>query len=115
MQSYMPQPCGRIPPIMLFLCAVPALAVPEQLAVGNRRQLLMDDRFVQQDKGIEFVVHSPIKTGDQTILSEPGVALGGYHSVLFDAGLYHLWYTAAGGVLYARSADGIHWEKPNLD
>ena len=75
----------------------------------------MDDRFVQQGKGIELFVHPPRKTGDQVIVSEPGSALGGYHSVLYDAGVYHLWYTAGGCVLYARSSDGIHWEKPNLD
>jgi hypothetical protein len=92
-----------------------ALARPEPLAIGNGRQLLMDDKFVQQGKGIQFVVHSPQKTGDQVILSEPGLALGGYHSVLYDAGVYHLWYTAGGSILYARSADGIHWVKPNLN
>jgi hypothetical protein len=74
----------------------------------------MDDRFVQQGKGIEFMVHPPQKTGDRVIVSEPGLALGGYHSVLYDAGVYHLWYTAGGCVLYAQSSDGIHWEKPNL-
>jgi hypothetical protein len=83
--------------------------------VGNRRQLVMDDRFVQQSKGIQFVVHSPQKTGDQIIVSEPAVPLGGYHSVLFHAGVYHLWYTGGGCVLYARSSDGVHWEKPNLN
>ncbi len=87
----------------------------EPISVSTRRQLLMDDKFVQQGKGIQFVVHSPQKTGDQIIVSEPEAALGGYHSVLFHAGVYHLWYTAAGCVLYARSNDGIHWEKPNLN
>ena len=99
----------------LFLCACPGSAAQQPLTVGNRRQLLMDDRFVQQGKGIEFVVHPPRKTGDICIGSESGAALGGYHSVLFDAGIYHLWYTAGGAVLYARSNDGIHWEKPNLE
>ena len=74
----------------------------------------MHDLFVQQGKGIEFVVHPPQKTGDRAIVSEPGLALGGYHSVLYDAGVYRLWYTAGSCVLYAQSSDGIHWEKPNL-
>ncbi len=100
--------------LALFACGLSTLAAQEPLAVGNRRQLLMDERLVQQGKGIEFVVHSPCKTGDQAVESEPGLALGGYHSVLYDAGVYHLWYTAAGCVLYARSDDGIHWVKPNL-
>ena len=105
----------RAAQLTLLLCCGSGWAAPEPLSVGNRRQLLMDDRFVQQGKGIEFVVHPPRKTGDQIIVSEPGLALGGYHSALWHGGVYHLWYTAGEGVLYARSGDGIHWEKPNLD
>ena len=102
-------------PGMLFLCGISAYAAAEPLSVGSRRQLLMDDKFVQQAKGIQFVVHSPQKTDERLIISEPDLGLGGYHSVLLHAGVYHLWYTAGGTVLYARSPDGIHWEKPNLN
>ncbi len=101
--------------VALFCCWVLALSAEEPLSIGDRRQLLMDDKFVQAGKGVEFVVHAPRKTGDLIISSEPGLALGGYHSVLYDAGVYHLWYTAGSLVLYARSSDGIHWEKPNLN
>jgi hypothetical protein len=90
------------------------LAAGQPIDVGSRRQLLMDDKFVQQGRGVHYVVHRPQKTGEQIIASEPEAALGGYHSVLFHAGVYHLWYTAGGCVLYARSSDGIHWEKPKL-
>ena len=99
----------------VVFCLASALGGEEPLPVGNRRQLLMDDRFAQQARGIEFVVHAPVKTGDRTIVSEPGLALGGYHSVLFDGGVYHLWYMAGAWVLYARSGDGIHWEKPEMN
>jgi len=87
---------------------------PETILIGNRRQLLFDEKFVQQSKGVEFVVHSPRKSGDIIIASEPGWSLGGYHCAMHHAGVYHLWYTAGGCILYARSKDGIHWEKPNL-
>lgn len=100
---------------LLLLFSTSLLAASDPIAVGSRRQLLMDDRFVQQAKGIQFVVHPPQKTGDEVVVSEPEASLGGYHSVMFHAGLYHLWYTAGGCVLYARSSDGIHWEKPKLD
>ena len=86
----------------------------DPLVIGNRRQLLLDDRFVQRSSRVEFVVHAPRKTGDIILSSEPGLALGGYHSVLFHAGTYHLWYVAGGAILYARSHDGIHWDRPNL-
>lgn len=98
---------------VLFLTAT-SLAAQEPLSIGNRRQLLIDDRFVQQSTGITFVVHAPCKTGDVIVRSEPGLALGGYHTVLWDAGTYHLWYMAGGFVCYARSAAGVHWEKPSL-
>jgi hypothetical protein len=89
-------------------------AASEPLDIGSRRQLLFDDRFVTQAKGIEFRVHPPRKTGDQIVTSEPGWPLGGYHSVLRYAGRYHLWYMAGKCVHYACSGDGIHWEKPAL-
>ena len=113
--------CRLIPRVVLCLAiaALPALALSAEtsapLSIGNRRQLLFDDRFVQQAEGIAFVVHPPRKTGDILLASEPGGALGGYHSILFDAGTYHLWYTAGGCVLYARSTDGIHFERPPLN
>jgi hypothetical protein len=50
--------------------------------------------------------------------------LGQYHSVLYDDGVYHMWYTVYGkaeegklpvrSIAYAKSNDGIHWEKPAL-
>ena len=115
MQRTLAQSRRRAIALTLFLCGAAALSAQEPLTIGNRRQLLMDDKFVQQSKGIQFVVHPPRKTGEQIIVSEPGLALGGYHSALYDAGTYHLWYSAGARVLYARSSDGIHWEKPNLN
>ena len=99
---------------LMFATAAGAAAEPP-VAVGNRRQLLMDEALVRDRQNISFVVHQPRKTGDIIVASEPELALGGYHSVLFESGRYHLWYSAAGYILYARSADGIHWEKPHLN
>jgi hypothetical protein len=99
----------------LLFCLNVGFAAEEIFSIGSRRQLPLDDKFVRQSKGVEFVVHAPKKTGGRIISSEPGLSLGGYHSVLYDGGTYHLWYTAGSGVLYARSSDGIHWEKPNLN
>jgi hypothetical protein len=87
----------------------------EPLAVANRRQLLFDDRFVQHATNVQFVMHPPRKTGDIIVASNPDWPLSGYHSALFDAGVYHLWYSSGGCVLYARSKDGIHFEKPALN
>lgn len=87
----------------------------EPLDVGNRRQLLFDDRFVQRATNLQFVVHPPCKTGERILVSDPEWPLAGYHSVLYHAGVYHLWYSSGGCVLYARSHDGIHFEKPALN
>lgn len=91
------------------------LAGSEPWNVGNRRQLLFDDRFVQQASNVQWLVHPPRKTVEHIVVSEPEWPLGGYHCVVHHGGRYHLWYSAGGGVLYARSADGIHWEKPALN
>jgi len=50
--------------------------------------------------------------------------MGQYHSVLYENKTYHMWYTVYGGadsnavpvrsIAYARSSDGINWEKPDL-
>jgi hypothetical protein len=114
MSQYLLRIYGAAAQLALLFALTSNLNAQEPISVGDRRQLLMDDKFVEAGKGIEFVVHPPAKTGDQIITSEPGLALGGYHSVLYDAGTYHLWYGAGAYVLYAKSSDGIHWEKPNL-
>ena len=104
---------------LLLCCAAdPAAqqpaAAPQPLSVGNRRQLLFDERFVEQARGVVFRLHPPRKTGQIVIASERPWTLGGYHCVMRDGDVYHLWYTAGGCILYARSVDGIHWEKPDL-
>ena len=110
--------CGKrtfiIVSALLASVVAPALG-QEPIEVGNRRQLLLDEKLVQQRRSIDFVVHSPRKTGEIIVASVPEMSLGGYHTVLFDSGRYHLWYSAAGCVLYLRSTDGIHWETPNLN
>ena len=101
--------------LTLLLSCAAVMAAQEPLSIGNRRQLLFDERFVQQATNVQFVVHPPRKTGDIIVASEPEWPLAGYHCVLHDAGAYHLWYSAGGCVLYARSKDGVHFEKPSLN
>ncbi len=100
-------------PLGALMLAAGARAA-EPIEVGNRRQLLFDDRFVQQATNLAFVVHSPRNTGERILVSDPEWPLSGYHSVLYHAGTYHLWYSSGGCVLYARSRDGIHFHKPPL-
>lgn len=108
------------------------------LDIGGGRQLLVDSRFLASARGVELVVHRPQKTGAPVLEADSPLhtSVGGYASVIHHDGVYHLWYpasTAIGGELgrnppadpdedypsvhylcYARSHDGMHWEKPSL-
>jgi len=96
------------------------------LNIADQRQVFIDGRFIEESRGVELVVHRPHKTGEISIKCEYPweERLGQYHCVLKDGGIYHLWYTVYGradsnavpvrSIAYARSNDGIHWEKPKL-
>ena len=99
---------------MAFLAAEPPRAA---LDLGNRRQLFVDTRFFASASGVELVVHAPRKTGERTLVPERPWERGGFGSyccVVHREGIYHLWYPTNAGVCYARSRDGITWEKPAL-
>lgn len=86
------------------------------LDVGDRRQVFIDDRFFADSKGVRLTVHQPVKTGEATIQPDQPWerGIGAYASVLKDGDTYHMWYKPNRGICYARSKDGIHWEKPAL-
>jgi hypothetical protein len=87
------------------------------LDIGDRRQVFIDGRFLRDARDVELVMHPPCKTGERTLVADPareGDGIGSYVCVMWAAGGYHMWYSARGGIRYARSEDGIRWEKPNL-
>lgn len=87
------------------------------LEIGDRRQVFIDGRFLDQARDVELVVHRPVKTNEITIAPElpwEGNHIGSYNSVLKTGDTYHLWYRVGLTMCYARSRDGIHWEKPAL-
>lgn len=115
--------------------ATQAAASPGPLEIGTGRQLFVDHSFLEQAKGVELRVHQPVKTGEHTIKPDHPWEQGGigpYSSVLWEPGkadkpgMYHMWYHAMtttqwhtgddrGAICYARSSDGVHWEKPELN
>ncbi|MGQ9651589.1 MAG: hypothetical protein ACUVXJ_15890 [Phycisphaerae bacterium] len=119
---------------LLVLVAIPRLpaasadAVTKPIDIGDRRQVFIDGRFMAQAKGVELTVHQPRKTGEMTIKPDHEWETGGvgpYSSVMKVGDTYHMWYHVMdtvqwhtgeknGCICYARSADGIHWEKPEL-
>lgn len=98
------------------------------LEVGSARQVFIDGRFLQDAQGVRLCVHPPRKTGEMTIKPERSWEQGGigpYSNVLWYDGVYHMWYHSMstvqwdsgheqGAICYARSKDGITWERPNL-
>lgn len=108
-------------------CAV-TQAAPAARKIGDRRQLFIDKGFLGDAKGVELCVHPPRKSAEMNVKPEGAWELGGigpYSSVLFADGVYHMWYHAMdtvqwdtghgrGSICYARSADGIRWEKPDV-
>ena len=113
--------------------ALPAQSNP--LDVAGRRQVFIDGRFLEVSQGVELVVHRPIKTNELTIAPEHPweTVISGSSTVIKIGDVYHLWYGARApkqrdpdtgepmwikgrfqSLAYARSRDGIHWEKPML-
>ncbi len=116
--------------ILIFLCsvflAIEVTGAESPLSIGDKRQVFIDGRFFKEAQGMQLVVHRPVKTGQMVIRCERPweERLCFYHSVLKDGDTYHLWYTvyckdsnstpSVRSIAYARSKDGVHWEKPDL-
>ncbi|HOW69134.1 MAG TPA: hypothetical protein PKY77_00920 [Phycisphaerae bacterium] len=103
----------------------PPPAPNEALNIADRRQVFIDQTFLQNARGVELCVHPPRKTGEMTIRPEhpwENGGIGPYSSVMKLGPTYHMWYHAMdtvhwdtgktnGAVCYAQSKDGIKWEK----
>src|SRR5580658_6449594 len=95
--------------------------------IGSRKQLFIDDRFVEQADGVGLHMNPPAKLGAVfagTRSWEDGMVTGA-GTVVEDAGKFRLWYTATPAsnrliernqfrLCYAESGDGVHWAEPNL-
>jgi len=98
--------------------------------VGSRKQLFLDELFFASQRGVELTVNRPANAGLVVKADRPWERGGidPYLTVVPDpeAGHFKLYYSPyvklPGGseldrrymVCCAISADGIHWEKPNL-
>lgn len=111
--------------------AVPYLVnIPEVIKLKPGRQLFVDDYLLDPNKTtMGRVFHRPDKyTGNPVFLPEsaeeteaqyPRCAVAKSGGVWFDDKdqLFKMWYLAGylGYGALARSSDGIHWERPDLD
>jgi hypothetical protein len=115
---------GILPVVVMACLSTGVLAQPAgghasqsgALDIGDRRQVFIDGRFLGNARDVELAVHPPTKTGERSVVPDRPWESGGigcYVCVLYAADTYHMWYEA-GGICYARSKDGMHWEKPDL-
>src|SRR5215471_5656542 len=101
-----------------------ALAHADPLKVGTAKQLFIDDRFLQDAKGVKLTVNRPRPTGEKLIVMEKpweDYYIGAYVSVIQERDRIHLWYEPmdkrkkTSSLAYAFSDDGgATFKKPEL-
>lgn len=111
---------------MLFLATVVFVTADDDvIAIGNRRQLFLDDTFIESLEGVEQVLHHPEPEDIAIAPEHPWEKDGVSYMVTFKEGeKFRAWYRVdskefEGGqnremTAYAESDDGIHWRKPVL-
>ncbi|MBM3867226.1 MAG: hypothetical protein FJ381_15280 [Verrucomicrobia bacterium] len=130
--SRIAQPASRLAAFaaVTLAGALPAAAPAAPLQVGTQKQLLLDEKFVEQRRGVQWVMNPPHQTGELLVSADQEYENDGmvflYSSVVKeDDGRVRLWYdlmTVTGPgpydhqrwVAYAESRDGIRFVKPNL-
>jgi len=127
-----PPPAKPAQPPLLDSCFV-NLNQPQRYAnthvadmEGRRRFPMIDTRQIREIEGCELRFHQAEKHGDPVMTADPRLERGTciYGTVHHDGEHFRMWYQpiplvaqGAGNpydVAYAESADGIHWERPNL-
>jgi hypothetical protein len=116
-------PSGDQKPAAAKLPSAGGATEQQPIDVGSRKQLLIDRRLLASSKNIALRMNPPAKMGPVLLPDKPWESLGiGFCvSVLEDGGQYKMWYLAENKTsslrycyCYARSQDGVTWEKPNL-
>ncbi len=98
--------------------------------VSNRRQLFIDDYFIETSRNLRFVLNPPRKSGIIFLRADKPwerLMINAWHTIMEDPDptapeyRYRLWYEVywkpgdqGSALAYARSRDLIHWEKPEL-
>ncbi len=111
---------------LLLLCSGSLAAGTDDIReIGSRRELFVDRFLIDRLEGVDLQLHEPRPAGVAIKIDRPWESRFNYgHKVFKEGGLYHLYYLArmlpAGekrfilSISYARSQDGIRWEKPTL-
>ena len=99
----------------------------EPIAIGSRRELLIDDFLLAKITSARLVLHRPVARELALVHDRPWEgSTSAYHTVFQDGSIYRMYYrgsnydrkrrksTHAETVCYARSGDGINWTRPDL-
>ena len=101
----------------------------DPLALGNRRELFVDDFLIEKLTGAERRLHRPTARAVAIVHDAPWEGnISYYHTVFRDGDLYRMYYRGGHAgtrkthpesnkhqlVCYAESEDGITWAKPSL-
>lgn len=106
----------------------PGATAEPPLAIGDRRELFVDNRLVESLRDARRELHHPVPREIAITHDAPWEGAGsGYHSVIRDGELYRMYYRGTklgvdGGKLrtgpevycYAESRDGVTFAKPDL-
>lgn len=110
-----------------ILAAATTAHAAQPIDVGSRKQLFLDERFIESSNGVQLVMNPPRRDGkvlimaDQPWESGDDAYIGVYSSVIKEDGVVRIWYDSRrdgdqsyGRVAYAESKDGLHFTKPIL-
>lgn len=101
-----------------------AAAAGSPIDVGSRKQLFIDNRFVQTSKGVELVFHKPECQNENLLPADrewERARHGVYNYVIQDGEIYRMYYESYDSGEYkvryrclAISTDGKNWIKPDV-
>ena len=115
--------------ILLLLLALPAFtarAADDTLALGSRRELLVDDFLIQSLDRASLTLHKPEPRDVVIVCDAPWEGnVSAYYTLFADDGLFRMYYRGAHVdekrksahpdlTCYAESRDGLTWTKPQL-
>lgn len=108
-----------------------AAAAAQTVDVGSRKQLFIDQKFIESSEGVRLTLNLPYQTREKLVTAdapwESDAHLGVYSTVVQENGKIRMWYDVRAGqrepgknppfmgLAYAESKDGIHFDKPVLN
>jgi len=97
------------------------------IAIGSRRELLVDDFLIDKLAGVELKLHKPEAREVVLACDAPWEGnVSAYYTIFEDEGLFRMYYRGAHFdvttkkaahqdlTCYAESRDGLKWQKPDL-